>query len=75
MIYRILYFISITVIFIFWWIFNKIVENQDLYSEKDDLKKTKNSYFLIKKILYFISISVKCIFWQIFKEIVENKDL
>ena len=28
---------SISVIFIFWWIFKDIVENQDLYSKKDDL--------------------------------------
>ena len=36
--------------------FKDIVENQDLYSKKDDFGKkieTKNSYFLIFKILYF----------------------
>ena len=27
---------SIPVIFIFWWLFKDIVENQDLYSKKDD---------------------------------------
>ena len=34
--FKILYFISISVIFIFWWIFKDIVENQDLYRKKDD---------------------------------------
>ena len=29
-------FISISVIFIFWWMFKDIVENQDLYIKKDD---------------------------------------
>ena len=31
-----LYFISISVIFIFWWMFKDIVENQDLHRKKDD---------------------------------------
>ena len=41
-----------------------IVENQDLYRNKDDLRfffQTKSSYILILKILYFVSNSVKCI--------------
>ena len=29
-------FVSISFIFIFWWIFKEIVENQDLYGKKDD---------------------------------------
>ena len=31
-----LYFISISVICIFWWIFKEILENQDLYRNKGD---------------------------------------
>ena len=43
------FYLNLSVLSIFWWIFNDNVENQDLYSKKDDLKKieTKNSYFLI----------------------------
>ena len=33
---KILYFTSISVTFIFWLMFKDIVENQNLYSEKDD---------------------------------------
>ena len=29
-------YLCISVIFIFWWIFMDIVENQDLYSMKDE---------------------------------------
>ena len=31
-----MFYSSISQIFIFWWIFKDIVENQDLYSKKDD---------------------------------------
>ena len=64
-------------IFIFCWIFKDIVENQDLYSKKDDLKNNNNKKFIRFDIkdFFFISISVKCIFWQILKEIVDNKHL
>ena len=37
--------------FIFWPMFNEIVENQELYKNKDDLKK-KKSYFLI--LIFFV---------------------
>ena len=43
---------------------NEIVENQDLYRNKDDFRfffLTKSSYILIQNILYFVSNSVKCI--------------
>ena len=30
--------------FIFWWIFKDIVENQDLYSKRDDLKKINKKF-------------------------------
>ena len=57
--------------YIFWQIFDEIVENQDLNGNKDDFWKKK--YILIEKILYFISISLKCILWQILNEIVVKK--
>ena len=41
----------------------KIVENQDLYRNKDDFRfyLTKNSYIFIQNISYFVTNSVKCI--------------
>ena len=53
---NILYFISISVIFIFWWIFKEIVENKDLYSKKDDFwKKNLNEKFLLFDLKDFIA--------------------
>ena len=47
---------------------NKIVENQDLYRNKDDFwifLKTKSSYILILKILYLMNKSVKCLNYKV----------
>ena len=46
---NILYFISKSVKCILWQILNEIVENQDLYRNKDDFRFffTKSSYILI----------------------------
>ena len=62
-------------------IFTEIVENQDLYRNKDVLcKKKKHStqkfvIFSLKDVMCLLSISIKYIYWQIFIEIVENQDL
>ena len=48
---KFLYFISISVIFIF---YIYIVEYQDLYSKKDDLKKKLNKTFLLFDLKDFI---------------------
>ena len=55
----------------------EIVENQDLFRNKDDFwKKIEN-----KKIVLFnekdiiLSIFAKCLFWQIYNEILKNQDL
>ena len=60
------------------YILAEIVENKDLYRNKEDFWKhfkQKKLYFLTKKILYFISKSAKCIFWKICNEIVKSQDL
>ena len=50
-------FISTTLKCISWHIFHEIVENQDLYKNKDDFIL----YFLMSNIIYFNSLSVKCV--------------
>ena len=50
-------FISISVKCIFWQLKNEIVENQDLYSKKDDfwkMNKIKNLFFNVKVFFYFL---------------------
>ena len=45
---NILYFVSKSVKCILWQILNEIVENQDLYSNKDDFR-----FFFLQKVLIF----------------------
>ena len=42
-----LYFISISAIFILWWIFKEIVKNHDLYWKKDDFEKKIKTFIFI----------------------------
>ena len=53
----ILYFIIISVKIVYFGRYKKkVVENQDLYNNKDDFDKIKkNSYCLNQKILYLVS--------------------
>ena len=45
----------VSVLFLFWWKSKDIVENQDLYSKKDDLKKIyKKQKFLLFDLKDFI---------------------
>ena len=59
-----------------WQISNEVIEYQDLYRNKDHIRKKqitkKICSFNSKKIVYFISISVKCIFLQIYDDIKED---
>ena len=49
-----LYFVSKSVKCILWQIFNEIVENQDLYRNKDDFRFFFNKKFLYFDLKYFI---------------------